>query len=238
MPSFSYLTEAEVSSIISYLYELADVPGNTKQSMAVRETPERVGELVVKSTCHICHSAAGLNPTPQQLYDGQIPPLETLSMRVSQAHFIRKVTHGWPILMGDPPEYYRGRMPVFYYLTAQEAADAYLYLSYYPPVKTAPTVVVAASHQPPPSSLNTDRAVPSIRTEPPDPSPEARPTTSGMKTALIVAGLFISTVLVLMGGFAFTLREIFRMSAPHAHEDLPDLIPIEPQPEESPLVHT
>jgi len=43
------------------------------------------------------------------------------------------VTTGAPITMGTPPALYRGRMPVFAYLTQDEAAAAYLYLMLYPP---------------------------------------------------------------------------------------------------------
>src|ERR1019366_4117167 len=105
--------------------------------VAVREPRMRVGEHIVKSTCHICHSAAGPNPTPQQLYEGAIPPLNTLALRKSRAEFIRKVTPGPPATMGAPPEFSRGRMPVFYYLSEDEAADVYLYLARYPPYQWA-----------------------------------------------------------------------------------------------------
>jgi hypothetical protein len=103
----------------------------------VKESPTRVGEHIVKSTYHIRHSAAGLNPDPQQLYDGAIPPLSALTTRTSLPEFIRKVTIGAPIVMGAAPLSYRdsytGRMPVFHYLSQDDAADAYLYLTLYPP---------------------------------------------------------------------------------------------------------
>jgi hypothetical protein len=35
--------------------------------------------------------------------------------------------------MGTPATPYRGRMPVFNYLSHDEAADAYMYLALYPP---------------------------------------------------------------------------------------------------------
>ncbi len=35
--------------------------------------------------------------------------------------------------MGTPPALYRGRMPVFTYLTQDEAAAAYFYMMLYPP---------------------------------------------------------------------------------------------------------
>ncbi len=118
-------------ALIAYLRELSGVPGTAQ--LTVVESPIRIGEHIVKSTCHTCHDATGPNPTPQQLEDGAIPPLETLTARTDELQLIRKVTSGAPILMGTPPTLHRGRMPVFYYLSKEEAADVYLYLSSYPP---------------------------------------------------------------------------------------------------------
>jgi mono/diheme cytochrome c family protein len=137
MPAFPQLSGAEIRSIIAYLEQLSEVPGAEKNQIAIKESPYRVGELIVKSTCHICHSAAGPDPTPQQLMQGAFPPLSTLATRTNLSDFIRKVTYGAPIVMGAPPfsyrDSYRGRMPVFRYLSQDEAADAYLYLTLYPP---------------------------------------------------------------------------------------------------------
>jgi hypothetical protein len=51
----------------------------------------------------------------------------------SIADFVNKVEHGAPAVMGAPPVFHRGRMPVFYYLTDNEVAAAYKYLHAYPP---------------------------------------------------------------------------------------------------------
>ena len=137
MPPFPQLNELEIRSIVAYLEQLSEVPGTGRNQVAVKESPYRVGEHIIKSTCHICHSAAGPNPDPQQLLDGAIPPLSTLTTRMSLPEFVRKVTNGAPVIMGTQPfsyrDSYRGRMPVFRYLTEGEAADAYLYLTVYPP---------------------------------------------------------------------------------------------------------
>jgi mono/diheme cytochrome c family protein len=137
MPPFPQLNELEIRSIVAYLEQLSDVPGAAKNQIAVKESSYRVGEHIIKSTCHICHSAAGPNPDPQQLLDGAIPPLSTLTTRMNLPEFIRKVTNGAPVIMGSPPfsyrDSYRGRMPVFHYLSEDEAAAAYLYLTLYPP---------------------------------------------------------------------------------------------------------
>jgi mono/diheme cytochrome c family protein len=127
------LSEAEIRSLVAYLEQLSGVPGAEKKQIAVKESSYHVGEHIVKSTCHVCHNATGPNPSPQQILDGAIPPLATLTTRVGLPDFVRKVTMGAPIIMGTPPTSYRGRMSVFVYLSQDEAAAAYLYLSSYPP---------------------------------------------------------------------------------------------------------
>jgi len=137
MPPFPQLSDAEIRSIVAYLEQLSNVPGAEKNQIVIKESSYRVGEHIVKSTCHICHSAAGPNPTPEQLLQGAIPPLSILTTRMTLPDFVRKVTNGAPVIMGGPPfsyrDSYRGRMPVFRYLSEDEAADAYLYLTLYPP---------------------------------------------------------------------------------------------------------
>ena len=137
MPSFQHLNEAETRSLVAYLQQLAGIPGAEKQQAAIQEPRARIGELIVKSTCHICHSATGSNPTPAALLAGAIPPLSSLPVRVSQAQLVRKVTRGAPVVMGAMSSTFRGRMPVFDYLTADEAADVYEYLIHYPPTELA-----------------------------------------------------------------------------------------------------
>ena len=133
MPPFPQLSEPEIRSLIAYLRQLAGVPGAEKEQIAINESPSHVGEQIVKSTCHICHNAVGPNPNPQQILEGTIPPLSTLTSRTSMPEFVRKVTAGAPINMGAAPLPYRGRMPVFDYLSEDEVANAYLYLTLYPP---------------------------------------------------------------------------------------------------------
>lgn len=129
------LREAEIGAVFAYLEQLAGVPGAEKKQVALKVPIYRVGEQIVKATCHTCHNATGPNPTPQEILDGAIPPLSTLTTRVSLTEFVRKVTKGAPITMGTPPMSYRGRMPVFGQLSDDEAAAAYQYLAAYPPVR-------------------------------------------------------------------------------------------------------
>jgi mono/diheme cytochrome c family protein len=133
MPPFPQLSEPEIRSLLAYLRQLAGIPGAEKLQVAINESPSHVGEQIVKSTCHICHNAAGPNPSPQQIMDGAIPPLSTLTSRTSMHEFVRKVTAGNPIIMGAESMPFRGRMPVFDYLSEDEVANAYLYLTLYPP---------------------------------------------------------------------------------------------------------
>lgn len=131
------LSEAEVRAVLAYIEQLSGVPGAEKRQIQISESRYRIGEHIVKSTCHTCHGASGRNPTPQEIMDGAIPPLSSLTARVNLSQFVRKVTSGAPIVMGASPfayqDSYRGRMPVFAYLTQDEAASAFLYLSLYPP---------------------------------------------------------------------------------------------------------
>lgn len=127
------LTEEEISVLVPYLQQLSDIPGAGRNRLTVKESSYRVGEHILKSTCHVCHDAVGPNPNPGQILHGAIPPLSALTARVSLTDFVRKVTSGAPISMGTPPAFYRGRMPVFRYLTQDEAGAAYLYLNRYPP---------------------------------------------------------------------------------------------------------
>jgi mono/diheme cytochrome c family protein len=133
MPPFPQLSEVEIRSLVAYLKQLAGVPGAEREQVAIEESPIHVGEQIVKSTCHICHSAAGPNPNTQQLLEGAIPSLSSLTTRTSLPEFVRKVTDGAPIMMGTPSLPCRGRMPVFDYLSEDEAANAYMYLANYPP---------------------------------------------------------------------------------------------------------
>lgn len=133
MPPFPQLSEPEIRALLAYLKELAGVPGAEKEQIAITESPSHVGEQIVKSTCHICHNAVGPNPNPQQILEGAIPPLSTLTTRTTMPDFVRKVTAGNPISMGETAIPFRGRMPVFNYLSEDEVANAYLYLTLYPP---------------------------------------------------------------------------------------------------------
>jgi hypothetical protein len=112
--------------------------------------------------------------------------------------------------MGQEPIPYRGRMPVFYYLTEQEAADAYLYLHRYPPVpsKKADFYVVASQKQ----SGNSSSGTPTPGTTPPLVPPAQKDGESNLFVALLLIGLYGFVTLMIVGGVVFTFREFKRLS--------------------------
>ena len=133
MPSFGHLTVQEVQALVAYLEVLAGVPGAEKRQFVVTEPMLRIGELLVKGTCHTCHGATGRWPDPEELLQGAVPPLGSFPTERSMLQVIRKVRHGAPVVMGRAFMSYRGRMPVFDYLKDDEVSAAYLYLMTYPP---------------------------------------------------------------------------------------------------------
>ena len=224
MPSFPQVSETEILALLAYLNHLAEVPGYASDSLVVKESHLRVGELIVKSTCHICHSAIGPNPGPQELMDGAIPPLSTLTARKNQSEFVRKVTQGAPVLMGTPAMLCRGRMPAFFYLTDEEAADVYLYLTLYPPTEQSPdsplvaASMVATSHsgRRPASPLPMHGSA-SVAAEAAESEREAEVE----KAAVSITATMVAFALV--GGLIFTFREFKRLSpgiTSHAGRDV------------------
>ena len=132
MPPRAHLDDADIDMLYAYLTELARTP-DAKPLTRRTISWERLGENVVKGTCHICHDAVGSRPTGQALINGEIPPLSTLRADKSIVDFVNKVRSGAATTMGDLPFHYRGRMPVFFYLKDYEIAAAYLFLNDFPP---------------------------------------------------------------------------------------------------------
>jgi mono/diheme cytochrome c family protein len=133
MPPLPHLQEAEINAIYAYLTKLAGTPDAPPQSRHTTSWP-RLGEHVVKGTCHICHDAVGPRPSGEALLvKGTIPPFTTLLEDKPVADFVSKVRRGAPVTTRDPVFHYRGRMPVFSYLREAEVAAAYMFLADYPP---------------------------------------------------------------------------------------------------------
>jgi mono/diheme cytochrome c family protein len=133
MPPFAHLQGAEVESLVAYLELLAGIPDAAHRQHTVVESSVRVGEHLVKGTCHICHDATGPWPGPEALLNNAVPSLASFTTHRTLTDVVQKVRHGAPVVMGVAQVPYRGRMPVFDYLTDDEAAAAYLYLLTYPP---------------------------------------------------------------------------------------------------------
>ena len=135
MPALAHLQEADINAVYAYLTLLAAAPDAPPQS---RQTTSwaRLGEHVVKGTCHICHDAVGPRPSGQALAQGTIPPFTILLEDKPVVDFVTKVRSGAPVMMGDPAFHYRGRMPVFPFLQDVEVAAAYMFLVDYPPQAT------------------------------------------------------------------------------------------------------
>jgi mono/diheme cytochrome c family protein len=135
MPARVHLSRGDVDVLYAYLTALADT-SRAAPARVPTETvsADRLGEIVVKGTCHICHDATGARPDGRAMLDGAIPSLASLMADRSIADFANKVEHGALVAMGVPAVPHRGRMPVFYYLTDNDIAAAYMYLSRYPPL--------------------------------------------------------------------------------------------------------
>jgi cytochrome c5 len=132
MPPRAHLQPSEIDMLYAYLTELAGTPDARP---LIKETVswERLGENVVKGTCHICHDAVGQQPSGRAVLNGQIPPFTALLAKQSVLDFVNKVRSGAQTTMGEVPFHYRGRMPVFYYLQDHEIAASYLFLTMFPP---------------------------------------------------------------------------------------------------------
>lgn len=133
MPSFEQISEQEYAVLRPYLDKLAGVPATRPEGRTIVEPADRVGELVVKGTCHICHDATQPNQQPTTVLSGVIPALASFPSGKTGGDFVHKVKAGAQIPLSVGGVMSRGRMPVFDYLTEPEVAAAYSYLMTYRP---------------------------------------------------------------------------------------------------------
>ncbi len=134
MPAFPHLEGAEVEALIWYLKRQAGVPEAAGQPHEVTESVARVGEHLVKGTCHICHDATGPGGGHMMMMRGVIPSLASLAEEKSPDDLVRKVRDGASGMMGMMGA---RRMPVYAYLTEEEILASYLYLVSYAPRRDA-----------------------------------------------------------------------------------------------------
>jgi mono/diheme cytochrome c family protein len=132
MPPFRQLAREEVEALLAYLEELAGVPGAERKQIWLSEPAIRVGEHLVKGTCHICHEASGPGLAVGVGTPEAIPSLASLPRDRFPSEVIRKVREGLakptPMMTSN-----RGQMPIFSSLKPEEVAAAYAYLVRYPP---------------------------------------------------------------------------------------------------------
>jgi mono/diheme cytochrome c family protein len=132
MPPRDYLRDEDTQLLFGYLTELAGNADAERHSSHLMSWA-RVGEQVIKGTCHVCHDATGPRPTNAEILRGSLPSLASMLATKPVAEFVQKARAGAPVAMGDPALLHRGRMPVFHYLRDEEVAAAYVYLATYLP---------------------------------------------------------------------------------------------------------
>ena len=108
MPAFPHLAGAEVDALLHYLKQQAGVPEATGPDLEVDESVARVGEHLVKGTCHVCHDATGPGSGHMMMMRGTIPSLASFPEEKSPDDLIRKVRYGASGMMGMMGG---GRMP-------------------------------------------------------------------------------------------------------------------------------
>jgi cytochrome c5 len=133
MPAFAQISDQEYAVVRPYLDQLAGIPATARVAKTIAEPPDRVGELVIKGTCHICHDATSASAAQTTIASGVIPSLSSLTQTKTFAEFRQKVLAGAAVPLDGGGTLARGRMPVFDYITAPEVAAAYAYLIRYPP---------------------------------------------------------------------------------------------------------
>jgi hypothetical protein len=93
MPPRDHLQESDLDMLYAYLTELAGTP-DARPLVAKTVSWERLGEHVVKGTCHICHDAVGPSPAGAAQLNGDIPSFQTLLASRNVVDFITKVRSG------------------------------------------------------------------------------------------------------------------------------------------------
>lgn len=153
MPPFAHLRGDEIEALLGYLRRLTGVP-DSGDLRRVPESAARVGEHVVKGTCHICHDATGPGGH-RAMMAGIIPSLASFPRDYGLSSVLLQVAHGSSSMMrrmrggGGMGMMGRGHggmgmmgrmrggdaviMPALPFLTDDEVAAAYFYLAEYPP---------------------------------------------------------------------------------------------------------
>ena len=127
MPSFAHLSNDEINVLRPYLDQLAGIRGAERQQRQIAAQPVRVGELIVKGTCHICHDAtsnSARRPRRSMASSHRSPPsVNSRRKRRSPRSSARGLV---PLHAGGQPAR-QGRMPVLGYLSNADIASVYAY---------------------------------------------------------------------------------------------------------------
>lgn len=122
MPSFEYLRSDEVEALYGYLEKLASVPPTRRDGLLVPESTARVGELIVRGTCHVCHDATGPGAGHAAMLQGTIPSLASLPKEHSLSGVVHQVHYGSCGMMKVTGA---DAMPAYPYFTDEEIASLY-----------------------------------------------------------------------------------------------------------------
>ncbi len=145
MPAFRHLRGDEIQALMTYLRQLAGAPPSPHDVRFVSESAARVGEHVIKGTCHTCHDATGPGGGRMAMMRGVIPSLASIPRDLTLSSVARQVEYGSsPTMRGMAGGGMMGGgmmgggtsaelMPAFPYFTQAEIAAAYFYLAEYPP---------------------------------------------------------------------------------------------------------
>ncbi len=123
MPSFDYLRADEVDALFGYLEKLASVPPTKRDGVLVPESAARVGEHIVRGTCHVCHDATGPGSGHTAMTQGTIPSLASIPRDHSLSGVVHQVQYGSCGIMKMTGG---NVMPAYPYFTEEEIAALYL----------------------------------------------------------------------------------------------------------------
>jgi mono/diheme cytochrome c family protein len=130
MPPFRHMRDDEIDALLDYLERLAGAASPAHPTTPVAASAARVGEHLVKGTCHVCHDATGPGRGHMAMMRRIVPSLASFPRELSLDAVTRQVergSSGMTMMMGGP------QMPALPYVTEEEIAAAYLYLAYYTP---------------------------------------------------------------------------------------------------------
>ena len=131
MPAFTYLGDDEVEALMGYLKRMTEIPEAPASDRLLTLSAARVGEHVVRGTCHTCHDATGPGRHGMMM-NASSPSLASMPEEQAFDDLVAKVREGVapPMMMMSPGP---SKMPKLSYLTPEELGAALVYLTRYAP---------------------------------------------------------------------------------------------------------